>query len=65
MKSKNTRYIILISVFIAILAINFGIIFTNLPISKAANQTTFLEGLNVSATHTSTIEIDDTDPTKD
>ncbi|MHA1350287.1 MAG: right-handed parallel beta-helix repeat-containing protein, partial [Promethearchaeota archaeon] len=65
MKSKNTRTFVLISVCITILAINLGFSFTNLPISKATNQITFFEGLNISATHTSTIEIDDTDPTKD
>jgi parallel beta-helix repeat protein len=65
MKSKKTRTTVLISVFIAILAINLGFAFTNLPFSKATNQTTFLEGLKISATHTYRLEIDDADPTKD
>ncbi|MBA7554462.1 hypothetical protein ES705_47083 [subsurface metagenome] len=64
MKSKNTRNTVLISVFIAILAINIGFIFTNLPFSKATNQITFLEGLKISATYNRPIEIDDADPTK-
>ncbi|MBY9009761.1 MAG: hypothetical protein KGD74_07850, partial [Candidatus Lokiarchaeota archaeon] len=65
MKSKNARTSILISVIIAILAINAGLVFTNFSFSKATTPITFLEGLKTSATHNITIEIDDTDPTKD
>jgi len=65
MKSKISRTLVLISVFIAILTINLGFIFTNMSISKATNQITFLEGLHISATYNSTIVIDDTNPVSD
>ncbi|MCK4286181.1 MAG: right-handed parallel beta-helix repeat-containing protein, partial [Candidatus Lokiarchaeota archaeon] len=65
MKSKNTRNTILISVFIAIFTINIGFISSNFLFSKVTNQTTVLEGLKLSATYNSTIEIDETNPAQD
>ena len=65
MKSKNMRTTVLISVFIAILAINFGLLFSTLNSNSPTQQIKLINDLRTSAVYNTSIEIDDTNPASD
>ncbi len=65
MKSQNRRNTVLIFVFIAILAINFGIVFSTLSSNSHTQQITLIDDLRTSTEYNVTIVIDDTNPASD
>jgi len=65
MKTKNTRSIVLISVLIAVFAINFGFVFSTLNSNSHTQQITLIDDLRTSTEYNVTIVIDDTNPAQD
>jgi len=65
MKSKNSRTLILISVFIAVLAMNFGFVFSTSSSNSYGQQITLIDDLKTSTEYNVTIVIDDTNPAID
>ena len=65
MKLKSIKSLVIISVLIALFTgANLGFNFTNLTSSSTSNEEKYIEHIKISATYNSTVEIDDTDITK-
>ncbi len=65
MKSKNRRTTVFVSVFIVVLAINFGFVFSTLNSNSHTQQITLIDDLRTSTEYNVTIVIDDTNPASD